>query len=132
MKGRAAWGMMFGVLLSAAGMAAAPSMASADATSCGSKENPCPLQGWMRKTMAASNSAGDMASLEAQFRKVASMAPDKSWTGADPKAHWDAIANAGAAAAKANDAAGVKQACKACHDAYKDKYKQQFRLRPVP
>ena len=131
MKGRFASGILAGVLAGAVAMAAAPSVASADGA-CGSKENPCPLQKWMRQNMAASNTAGDMAALQAQFAKVASWAPDKGWNGSDPKASWDAIANAGAAAAKAGDTSGVKQSCKACHDAFKDKYKSQFRTRPVP
>jgi hypothetical protein len=131
MKGRLASGILAGVLAGAVAMAAAPSIASADAT-CGSKENPCPLQKWMRQNMATANSSGDMAALQAQFAKVASIAPDKSWNGSDAKASWDAIANAGAAAAKANDAAGVKQACKACHDGFKDKYKAQYRMKPAP
>jgi hypothetical protein len=122
---------MAGILVGAASLAAAP-VASADDATCGSKENPCPLQKWMRQNMAAANSSGDMAGLAADFDKVAKIAPDPKWNGSDAKANWDAIAKAGQAAAKANDAAAVKAACKSCHDAFKDKYKAQFRTKAVP
>jgi hypothetical protein len=132
MNGRIAWGLIAGIVLGAAAIGAAPAPASADDASCGSKENPCPLQKWMRQNMAAAMSSGDMAALATAFDKVAKIAPDATWNGADPKANWDAIAKAGLAAAKANDAAGAKAACKACHDGYKDKYKAQYRTKPVP
>jgi len=130
MNGKWAWGVIAGVTLGAAALAAAPSAAADDA--CGTKENPCPLQKWMRQNMAPSNASGDMAALATDFDKVAKIAPDPKWNGADPKANWDAIAKAGQAAAKANDAAAVKAACKGCHDGFKDKYKAQFRTKAVP
>ena len=66
-------------------------------------------------------------------RQGRQISPDAKWNGADAKANWDAIAKAkGIAAAKANDAAGVKAACKAYHDGYKDKYKAQYRTKAVP
>lgn len=131
MAGRRAWVLMVGVMLSAAAMAAAPGVSAADGT-CGSKANPCPLQKWMRQNIAAANASGDMVALEAALTKAAAFAPDPSWNGKDPKASWDAISTAGAAAAKANDVAAVKQACKACHDSFKEKYKLHFRTRAVP
>ena len=131
MNGRMAWGLMAAVLIGAAGIAVAPSAQAEDAT-CGSKENPCPLQKWMRQTMAAANASGDMAGLATAFEKVSKIAPDAKWNGSDAKANWDAIAKAGQAAAKANDPAAVKAACKSCHDGFKDKYKAQFRTKAVP
>ena len=130
MDGRWAWGLLAGIMLGAATLAVAPSASADDA--CGTKENPCPLQKWMRQTMAPANASGDMASLATAFDKVSKIAPDPKWNGADAKANWDAIAKAGQAAAKANDAAGVKAACKSCHDSFKDKYKAQFRTKAVP
>ncbi len=130
MNGRWAWGLLAGITLGAATLAAAPTAAADDA--CGTKEAPCPLQKWMRQTMAPANASGDMASLGTAFDKVSRIAPDPKWNGADAKANWDAIAKAGQAAAKANDAAGVKAACKGCHDTFKDKYKAQFRTKAVP
>jgi hypothetical protein len=131
MTARWAWALLVGMTVGAAGLAAAPS-ASADDATCGSKENPCPLQKWMRQNMAPANASGDMAALGSDFDKLAKISPDPKWNGADAKANWDAIAKAGQAAAKANDAAGVKAACKACHDGFKDKYKAQFRTKAVP
>src|SRR5258708_4103677 len=131
MNGRWAWGLVTAVMLGAAAVAAAPSASAEDAT-CGSKENPCPLQKWMRQNMGASNAAGDMTALASDFDKVAKISPDPAWNGSDAKGSWDAIARAGRAAAKGSDAAAVKAACKACHDAFKDKYKRQFRTKAVP
>jgi hypothetical protein len=132
MNGRMAWGLVAGILIGGAAMAEMPTPASADDTSCGSKANPCPLQKWMRQNMAASMASGDMTALGAAFDKVAAFSPDPKWNGGDAKSNWDAIARAGSAAAKANDAAGVKASCKTCHDAYKDKYKASYRTKPAP
>jgi hypothetical protein len=131
MNGRWAWGIVTAAMVGAATLAAAPSAVADDAT-CGSKENPCPLQKWMRQNMGASNASGDMAALASDFDKVAKIAPDPKWNGGDAKANWDAISKAGVVAAKANDAAAVKAACKACHDAFKDDYKKRFRTKAVP
>lgn len=131
MNGRSAWGILAGLMIGAAAIAAAPAPASADDAACGSKENPCPLQKWMRQNMAPAMASGDMAALGVAFDKAAKLSPDPKWNGADPKANWDAMSKAGTAATKANDAAAVKAACKGCHDVYKDKYKQQYRTKPV-
>ena len=64
--------------------------------------------------------------------RAARLSPDPSWNGTDATWNWDASAKAGAAAARANNAAEVKAACKSCHDAWKDKYKDQFRPLPLP
>src|SRR5580700_3240889 len=80
MKGRVGWAVLFGVVLGAAAMAAAPPVALADGA-CGSKENPCPMQARMRQRMALANSKGDMDGLVAEFTKIAAMAPDKGWNG---------------------------------------------------
>jgi hypothetical protein len=130
MNGQWAWGVVAGVMLGAAAIAAAPGALADDA--CGTKENPCPLQKWMRQNMAPANASGDMAALGANFDKVSRLAPDPKWNGSDAKANWDAIAKAGQTAAKANDVAAVKAACKSCHDSFKDKYKAQFRTKAVP
>lgn len=102
------------------------SVARADDASCGSKENPCPLQKWMRQNMAPALAAGDNAGLAAALDKVAANSPDASWT------TWSQLAKQGADAAKKGDTAGAKASCKSCHDAYKDKYKAQYRTKPAP
>jgi hypothetical protein len=130
MSGKTWLGLLAGVVMGASAVALAPSVAVAD-NACGSKENPCPLQKWMRTNVAPANASGDMPALAAALEKAANLAPDPSWNGKDAKASWDAIAKAGAAAARANDAVGVKASCKTCHDVWKDKYKQQFRSKPI-
>ena len=114
-----------------AGVAVAPRPAEA-ADACGSKENLCPLQKWMRANLSRANATGDMPALAAALDRSATLALDAAWNAGDPKTSWKGIAEAGAAAARANDAAGVKASCKTCHDLFKDKYKAQFRTKAVP
>ena len=100
---------------------AAPSAPSKD-FACGSKENPCPMQKWMKANMAPAAANGDAAALAKALEYVASHAPP----GLDK---WTSIATEGAAAAKKNDIDGAKKSCKTCHDAYKNKYKEEMRDR---
>lgn len=93
---------------------------------CGSKENPCPLQKWMRQNMAPALAAGDNAGLAAALDKVAKISPDASWS------TWSTLSKQGSDAAKKGDLAGAKASCKGCHDAYKDKYKAQHRTQAAP
>jgi hypothetical protein len=92
---------------------------------CGSKEKPCPLQGWMKAVMAAASGSGDGAKLGAALDKVASKPPPGM-------PDWAKIASDGSAKAKKGDIDGAKDSCKKCHDAYKDKYKDEIRDRPWP
>jgi len=120
------FGLVLGGMLGGAVLAATPSVASADEpAACGSKENPCPLQKWMRANMGAQLAANDTAGLAKAFDKIASSSPDPAWT-------WAAIAKAGGEAAKKGDVAGAKAACKDCHDKYKADYKAKFRAKPAP
>jgi hypothetical protein len=102
-----------------------PLSASADGAACGTSDNPCPLQKWMRANMGAPLASGDLGALGAAFDHAATLSPDPSWAG------WGQAASAGSTAAKNKDTAGVKAACDSCHKAFKDKYKAQFRPRPV-
>ncbi len=125
------------VLACAAGIAGAASVALAPrdavaANSCGTRDDPCPLQKWMRTNLSRASASGDMPALAAGLDKSATLAPDPSWNTSDPKTSWKAIAEAGAAAARAKDEAGVKASCRSCHDLYKDKYKAQYRTKAVP
>lgn len=110
--------------------AAAPREAFADDV-CGTKEKPCPLQQWMRANMTPALAAGDGPALAAALDKAATLSPDASWNGTDATKSWDAIAKAGAAAARANDLRGAKAACQSCHEAFKEPYKSKFRTKPV-
>ena len=106
-------------------------LASADGTnpspppaSCGTSDNPCPLQKWMRANMGAALAAADTDALAKALDHVAGLSPDPSW------ATWSQFAKQGSTAAAAKDMNGVKASCKSCHDAYKDKYKAQYRAKP--
>jgi cytochrome c556 len=92
---------------------------------CGTSDTPCPLQKWMRANMGASLAAGDMDALGKALDHAAGLSPDATWTA------WAQFAKQGSAAATAKDMNGVKASCKSCHDAFKDKYKAQYRTRPV-
>jgi hypothetical protein len=102
----------------------APAPAPAPAA-CGTSDNPCPLQKWMRANMGAALAAGDTDALGKALDHVATLSPDPTWT------TWTQFAKQGSTAAAAKDMTGVKASCKSCHDAFKDKYKGQFRARPV-
>jgi hypothetical protein len=128
------WGS-FGVLLLAA-LAATPRLAAADGptsapaqapapAACGTSDNPCPLQKWMRANMGAPLAAGDTDALGKALDHAAAFSPDPTWT------TWAQFAKQGSTAAAAKDMNGVKASCKSCHDAFKDKYKAQFRARAV-
>jgi hypothetical protein len=102
----------------------APAPAPAPAA-CGTMDTPCPLQKWMRANMGTPLAAGDMAALGTSLDHAAGLSPDATWT------TWAQFAKQGSTAAAAKDLNGVKASCKSCHDAYKDKYKAQYRARPV-
>jgi outer membrane biosynthesis protein TonB len=108
-----------------------PTVSVAAATGpCGDKgQTPCPLQGWMEHNLQQPLDAGDLARVAAGLTRVVHFAPDASWNAG--AAGWDKIATDAAAAAKAGDAARVKQACKTCHKAWRAKYKASFRQRAV-
>jgi hypothetical protein len=117
-------------------LSALPTPATADGAACdGTKENPCPLQKWMRANMGAASAAGDNAALAVAYDKVVALNPDPGWATKPGGNGWVDIAKAGAKAARAGDTAGAKAACKACHDpdrGWKDQYKKSFRMRAVP
>lgn len=97
---------------------------------CGAKGQPsCPLQGWMEKNMDANVEKNDTKALAAAFEKAAGFAPDPKWN--DGASGWSKIAKEGAAAAKSGDMAAAKKTCKTCHKAWRDKYKKEFRTKPV-
>ncbi len=99
--------------------------ASVAVTNCGSKQNPCPLQKWMKQHTQADLSAGDNTAIAADLEKIAAMAPDGY-------SKWAPIAKDGATAARAGNTDAVKASCRGCHDDYKTKYKTEMRGRAVP
>jgi len=91
---------------------------------CGAKgQKLCPMQAWMKSTMASASSSGDGDRLAKALTYAAGHAPP----GFD---EWTAIAREGATKARADDVEGAKDSCKKCHDKYKDSYKATMRDRP--
>jgi hypothetical protein len=86
---------------------------------CGDREHPCPMQKFMRGTMGPAKTPDE---LNAAFTRLAGLSPNGGW-------QWRSIAQKGAELAKGGDAAAAKKQCKACHDQYKESYKQQYRAR---
>jgi cytochrome c556 len=114
--------------VAAAALVQQPNVQAADA--CGEKGQPsCPLQGWMEKNMDPAVDAKDGKALAAALEKSVAFVPDPKWNDGDTG--WTKLAREGAAAAKSGDIAAAKKSCKSCHKAWRDKYKTQFRLKPV-
>ena len=100
----------------------APSTASsAAAPACGKKGDGCPMQRFMHGAMETAHTPD---TLTAAFTRLAGMSPDPAWA-------WVAIATRGADLANAGDVAAAKAQCKACHDAYREKYRSEHRARPL-
>jgi cytochrome c556 len=73
---------------------------------------------------------GDTKALAAAYEKLAAMAPDPKWN--EGESGWAAISKAGAEAAKKGDMVAAKAQCKSCHKAWRGKYKDSFRSKPLP
>src|SRR5258708_29726780 len=86
-----------------------------------------PLGKWMKPNMGAPLAGQDFATLQKNFDLVASKPPP---SGDYPQ--WAAMSKAGSAAAAKQDLAGVKAACKQCHDTYRERYKKEFTNLPFP
>src|SRR5262245_55001694 len=105
-----------------ASSAPASTAAAAHDVACGSRENPCPMQRWMKTVMMPASTDRDPAKLSEALTYVAEHAPP-GYT------NWASIAGGAAAKAKAGDLDGAKTSCRECHDAYKDEYKKTMRDR---
>jgi hypothetical protein len=91
---------------------------------CGAKgQKPCPMQGWMKTVMTAASSSDEGDKL-AQALAYAARRPPPGYE------QWTALAEAGAARARAGDVDGAKASCKRCHDLYKERYEHEMRDRP--
>jgi len=120
------WSFLVAGLIGLGAVTALVTPASADGQACGSKENPCPLQKWMQANVGSKMADGDMKGVATGLDKAATLSPDASWS------DWPTFAKAGADAARKNDTAGVKAACKNCHDKFKQQYKDKYRSRALP
>jgi hypothetical protein len=80
----------------------------------------------MRANLGAPLASNDMEALATGLARAARFNPDPTWTS------WVTFANEGAAAARKEDSARVRKACKGCHDAWREAYKAKHRSRPLP
>jgi hypothetical protein len=98
---------------------------------CGEEGQPmCPLQAFMEKQVQEPFDAGDLQAVSKALQRVAKLSPDPAWNNAKPS--WAVMANEGATAAASADPDETGASCKACHKAFRKKYKEAFRTRPLP
>lgn len=92
---------------------------------CGTAGRPdCPLQAWMDSHLNAGLSNGDFAGMARDFKQLADD-PPPGFNG------WAESALAGAEAADRQDQPGVKAACDACHEDFRERYRATIRHRPL-
>ncbi|WP_437925129.1 hypothetical protein WMF37_39790 [Sorangium sp. So ce291] len=126
-KMKKAWSVVLVMVVAGvAGAAALPSEAIAEGQ-CNGKSKPCPLQKWMRDNAGTPMASGELATIATSMEKAI------KYGGPDMK-DWAKLAKKTSDDARANKTDDVKADCKACHDAYKDAYKQNAALRnkPIP
>lgn len=87
---------------------------------CGDKGRPdCPLESWMKANLQSQLRAGDFIRLEQALAVLAAIQHL-------PYADWPVIAADGARAAAREDQAGVRKACKTCHDQYRKPFRRDM------
>jgi hypothetical protein len=96
----------------------------AKAESCGGRDNPCPLQLWMRQNMAPALAAKDGRALAVALDKAASLSPDPSWD-------WSAMAKGAADEARKGNVQEARQVCQLCHRKYKATYRDKHKTRAI-
>lgn len=77
---------------------------------------PCPLQAFMRSSVAAPLARDDVKTIAASLEKVATLGPPEWKT-------WAEFARRGAAAAGKNDRAAIRSSCTDCHNAWRAEYR---------
>ena len=85
-----------------------------------------PLGKWMKPNMGTPMAGQDFATLQKSLTLVAGKVPSGSY------GDWAKLAQGGADAAGKQDQAGVKAACKGCHDKYKQQYITDHLSDPFP
>jgi len=110
----------------ASGEDVAPDNAVAQAACGGPGQAPCPLQAYMRASVASPLASNDVETLAAGLERARRFVPDPSW------GSWASFAAEGAAAARARDVTRARASCKGCHDAWREKYRAAYRARPLP
>jgi hypothetical protein len=88
---------------------------------CGGAGLPdCPLQQWMKATLQTYQREADFGRLARALDELQVRAPAGY-------AHWSERASGAASAARKRDAAGVRAACKHCHDEHRAQYRRERR-----
>jgi hypothetical protein len=83
----------------------------------------------MEDHLQAALDAKDLPALAKALTRVPAFAPEPSWNAGAQG--WAPLAERAVDAAKQADVAATQAACKACHKAWRSKYKQTFRTRPI-
>ncbi|MFY0533299.1 hypothetical protein [Nannocystis pusilla] len=89
---------------------------------CNGTTKPCPLQKWMRDNVGTPMASGDLLAAAKGIEKIQTF-------GGPAMKDWTVLAKKTVDDAKANRTDDVKADCKACHDAYRDAYKNNATLR---
>ena len=89
----------------------------------GTGQSDCPLQHWMKATLQSYQKANNYDRLARSFDDLAQHAPASY-------ARWADLATEGAAAARKQDVAAVRAACKTCHDEHRARYRRERRADP--
>jgi len=107
-----------------------PTVRAGSADACGEQGQPaCPMQAWMEKYADPPIDNKDLKALEIVFERSAKLVPDPKWN--EGENGWAKIAQEGAAAARSGDFAQAKKQCKSCHKAWREKYREEFRTKPI-
>lgn len=104
----------------------APAASGSSKFACGSKEDPCPMQKWMRDNVGRPLKMEDKEKVVAGFKTISEHAPPGP--GYDD---WKKISEDGLKKA-ATDLGAAGEVCKQCHNAYQEKYRAELRDKPWP
>ncbi len=98
---------------------------------CEADEVTCPMFDWMEENTVPAVENRNLPELAKALHKIEFMAPDPSWNEGDEG--WARISRDGATKAEAGDFRGARAACKACHQSWRDRFRQEGRrTAPMP
>ncbi len=106
----------------------APAVGGEPPTRCGLPGvPPCPLQHFMRTSVAAPLAIGDARALARAFDQIDGMNPRPAkWQ------NWSRFAKDGAAAARSGELGKARASCGSCHRIYRRQYNFEMRDRALP
>jgi hypothetical protein len=77
------------------------------------------MRTWMKTTLAAALTAGDLGAVATGLDRLATWAPEGY-------PNWASIARDGADAARAQAGEAVRAACRGCHGQYRERFKREL------